>query len=81
MKLKKEVISEKGYFADAVLVNLNEKYTVTKENILYKCGWSPFEGHTFPALIHKTIVNGHVVYDQGVINEQSKGMRLRFDRN
>jgi len=80
-EIEKRGYIREGYFADAVLVNLNEKYTVTKENILYKCGWSPFEGHTFPALIHKTIVNGHVVYDQGVINEQSKGMRLRFDRN
>lgn len=80
-EIEKRGYIREGYFADAVLVNLNEQYTVTKENILYKCGWSPFEGHTFPALIHKTIVNGHVVYDQGVINEQSKGMRLRFDRN
>jgi dihydroorotase len=80
-EIEKRGYIREGYFADAVLVNLNEKYTVTKENILYKCGWSPFEGHTFPALIHKTIVNGHVVYDQGVINEQSKGMRLHFDRN
>jgi len=80
-EIEKRGYIREGYFADAVLVNLNEQYTVTKENILYKCGWSPFEGHTFPALIHKTIVNGHVVYDQGVINEQSKGMRLHFDRN
>ena len=80
-EIEKRGYIREGYFADAVLVNLNEQYTVTKENILYKCGWSPFEGHTFPALSHKTIVNGHVVYDQGVINEQSKGMRLRFDRN
>jgi dihydroorotase len=79
-EIEKRGYIREGYFADAVLVNLNEKYTVTKENILYKCGWSPFEGHTFPALIEKTIVNGNIVYDNGRFDESIKGCRLSFLR-
>ncbi len=71
---------QEGYFADAVLVNLNQNYTVSKENILHKCAWSPFEGHTFPALIEKTIVNGNIVYDNGRFDESIKGCRLSFSR-
>jgi len=69
-----------GFFADLVLVDLNKKTTVTKENILYKCGWSPFEGSTFDASIEKTFVNGNLVYDQGEIIESSLGRKLTFDR-
>ena len=69
-----------GFFADLVLVDLNKKTTVTKENILYKCGWSPFEGTTFDASIEKTFVNGNLVYDQGKIIESSLGRKLTFDR-
>ena len=69
-----------GYFADLVLVDLNKKTIVTKENILYKCGWSPFEGTTFDAYIEKTFVNGNLVYDQGEIIESSLGRKLTFDR-
>lgn len=69
-----------GYFADLVIVDLNDSTTVTKENILYKCGWSPFEGQTFPARITHTFVNGHLVYGNGVWNESLKGQRLRFNR-
>ena len=49
-------------------------------NILYKCGWSPFEGHEFNASILKTFVNGHLVYNEGVFDESQKGMRLKFNR-
>lgn len=70
-----------GYFADLVLVNLHKETTVTKNNILYKCGWSPFEGHTFKSSIEKTFVNGHLVYDQGVFNETQKGSRLLFSHS
>lgn len=70
-----------GYFADLVLVNLDKETTVTKNNILYKCGWSPFEGHTFKSSIEKTFVNGHLVYDQGVFNETQKGSRLLFNHS
>ncbi len=69
-----------GYHADLVLVNLNMPYTVTKQNILYKCGWSPFEGHSFPATIHSTYVNGEKVYELGKIYDHAMGARLRFDR-
>lgn len=69
-----------GYHADLVLVNMNEGYAVTKNNILYKCGWSPFEGHTFPASIQATIVNGNVVYENGKVLDLYKGQRLQFDR-
>ena len=69
-----------GYFADAVIVDLNEQTTVTKENLLYKCGWSPLEGFTFPASITHTFVNGNLVYENGTINDSCKGLRLSFDR-
>jgi dihydroorotase len=69
-----------GYFADLVMVDLNQNTTVTKENILYKCGWSPFEGYIFPALITNTFVSGHHVYENGNWNESMKGQRLLFYR-
>lgn len=69
-----------GYWADLVLVDMNMPYTVTKENILYKCGWSPFEGHSFPATIKYTLVNGDVAYEDGRVNDSVRGQRLRFDR-
>lgn len=69
-----------GYFADLVLLDLNSPWTVTKENLLYKCGWSPFEGTTFHSSVEKTFVNGRLVYDQGVFDETVKGKRLNFNR-
>ena len=69
-----------GYFADLVLVNLDKPWEVTKENILYKCGWSPFEGETFNAQITHTFVNGHIAYEFGNFDETQRGMRLTFDR-
>lgn len=70
-----------GYFADVVLVDMNKKATVTKENILHKCAWSPLEGFTFPASITNTFVNGNLVYNDGIWNEANKGMRLKFNRD
>ena len=69
-----------GYFADLVLANTSASTTVSKENILYKCGWSPFEGHTFPAEITHTLVNGAVVYENGAVAASLAGRRLRFNR-
>ena len=69
-----------GYFADLVLVDLDKPWEVTKENILYKCGWSPFEGETFNAQITHTFVNGHIAYEYGNFDETTRGMRLTFDR-
>lgn len=67
-----------GYFADIVIVNPNEKYTVTKNNILYQCAWSPMENHTFSHSIDKTFVNGNLVYSDGKICSDEKGMRVSF---
>ena len=70
-----------GYYADLVIVDLNESTTVTKENILYKCGWSPLDGFTFPAAITHTFINGHLVYGNGVWDESKRGQRLGFERH
>jgi dihydroorotase len=69
-----------GYYADLVLVNLSAPTAVAKTNILYKCGWSPFEGHEFPAAIEYTMVNGQVVYEKGVVKDSLYGKRLSFRR-
>ncbi|MBN9482689.1 MAG: dihydroorotase [Bacteroidetes bacterium 43-93] len=69
-----------GYYADLVLVDMNKPTTVAKENILYKCGWSPFEGHSFPSSIKYTLVNGHVAYENGKIDDTVKGKRILYNR-
>ncbi len=69
-----------GYFADLVLVDPNKPWTVTKENILAKCGWSPLEGETFQSSIEKTWVSGNLAYDAGKIIEGRSGQRLLFER-
>ncbi|MGN7720355.1 dihydroorotase [Chitinophaga sp. 22620] len=68
-----------GYFADCVIVDLNAQTTVDKSNIHYHCGWSPFEGHTFPAAVTHTFVNGHLAYENGTFNENQLGQRLLFN--
>jgi dihydroorotase len=68
-----------GYYADLVVVDLNNPWTVEKENILYKCGWSPMEGRTFQSKIMQTFVNGHLVYNMGVIDENFRGKRMSFN--
>lgn len=79
-QIKERGFIREGYFADLVLVNMNQPQTVSEENILYKCGWSPLEGFTFPASITNTFVSGNLVYGNGVWNESNKGMRLQFNR-
>jgi dihydroorotase len=79
-KIKDRGFIREGYYADLTLVDLNSSYTVTKENILYKCGWSPFEGQTFNSQITHTFVSGHLAYENGVFNENKLGQRLTFDR-
>ena len=69
-----------GYFSDLVVVDTHANTTVTKKNILYKCGWSPLENFTFPASIDKTFVNGNMVWDNGKIDETTKGQRILFNR-
>jgi dihydroorotase len=79
-QIKERGYIREGYHADLVLVNMQQPNTVQKENILYKCGWSPLEGFRFPATITNCFVNGHLVYGNGVFNESKMGMRLQFDR-
>jgi dihydroorotase len=68
-----------GYYADLTLVDLNSKWTVTKENLLYKCGWSPLEGTLFQTEIKQTFVNGNLVFDAGHWNEEKKGLAIDFN--
>jgi dihydroorotase len=77
--IEKRGYIREGYYADLVLVDLHKPQTVSKENLLYKCGWSPFEGYTFQSSVVSTFVSGNKVYDKGVFNESAKGMRLTFN--
>ncbi len=79
-QIEKRGFIKKGYFADVVLIDTCKKQTVYKENILYKCGWSPFEGTTFSSTITHTFVNGNLMYNNGLFNEKIKGKRLTFNR-
>ncbi|WP_411274234.1 amidohydrolase family protein, partial [Daejeonella sp.] len=67
-----------GYHADLVLVDLHNPWTVDKSNILYKCGWSPFEGETFQAKVSHTFVNGNLIYEDGKFPEFIPGQRVTF---
>ena len=78
--IKKRGFIREGYKADLCLVNPDSQWTVSKENILYKCGWSPFEGMTFSSKVIMTIVNGTIVYDNGTFNESYRGSKLEFER-
>lgn len=69
-----------GYFADMVLINPVREENVTLDSLMYKCGWSPFAGHTFRSSVVKTFVNGHLVFNEGVFDESKLGMRLTFNR-
>ncbi|GER60370.1 dihydroorotase [Patiriisocius marinus] len=79
-QIKERGYIRKGYKADLVIIDPNSPWTVTKENIAYKCGWSPFEGTTFKSRVKYTFVNGQIVYDNGRILEANKGQRIEFDR-
>jgi dihydroorotase len=79
-QIKERGYIREGYHADLVIVDLNQPATIKKENILYKCGWSPLEEFTFPASITHTFINGNLVYGNGVWNESKKGERLKFER-
>lgn len=78
-RIKDRGFIREGYFADLVVISPNRPYEVSKENIFYKCGWSPFEGYTFSNTIEKTFVNGNLVYDNGSICSDEIGKRLIFD--
>ena len=79
-KIEKRGFIRENYFADLVLVDINKKYEVKKEDLLYKCKWSPFEGDELFGKVNYTIVNGNIVYENGRFNESIKGMRLTFNR-
>ncbi len=79
-QIKERGFIREGYYADMVLVDMAKPYTISKENILYKCGWSPLEGFTAPATVTHTFINGNLVYGNGVFDESNRGMRLKFER-
>jgi dihydroorotase len=79
-QIEKRGFIKEGYFADLVLIDTNKPQTVSKDNILYKCGWSPFEGTTFSSTITHTFVNGNLMYKNGVFNDKIKGKRITFNR-
>ncbi len=79
-QVEKRGYLREGYFADLVLVDLQSSWAVNKDNIAYKCGWSPFEGQTFSSAVTQTFVNGHLAYDQGRFSGHRKGARLTFNR-
>ena len=79
-QIKERGYIREGYFADLVLLDINKNYKVSKDNILYKCGWSPLEGVDLPGVITNTFVNGNRVYGNGKWDASNLGQRLKFDR-
>ena len=78
-RIKKRGFIKEGYYADLTILDLNKSWTVSKENILYKCGWSPFDGHTFKSSVQSCFVNGNLVYNSGEFDESFRGLPLEFD--
>ncbi|MFY0650831.1 MAG: dihydroorotase [Cyclobacteriaceae bacterium] len=79
-QVEKRGYIREGYYADLVLIDMQKDWTVSKENILYKCGWSPFEGQTFRTSVTDTFISGHHAYNSGSFDESVRGLRLKFDR-
>ena len=79
-QIEKRGYIKEGYFADLVIVDTSNSWQVSKSNILYKCGWSPFEGNTFKSKISHTFVNGHLAYANGEVSEKRNAHRLTFNR-
>ena len=79
-KIKDRGYIREGYYADFAIVDMNKVFSVTRENTLYKCGWSPFEGYDLPASVYATILNGSLVYKEGEFLNDSLGIQLEFDR-
>lgn len=79
-KIEKRGFIREGYYADLAIVNAHLPWNVKKENILYKCGWSPFEGYNFKSRVTHTFVNGKLVYQNGKVKDLKVGQRLLFER-
>jgi len=80
-QIEKRGFIREGYYADLVLIDMDQPYEVNKNNILYKCGWSPFEGQAFQSKITHTWVNGYLVHEEGKFHEPGHGKRLIFNRS
>ncbi len=79
-QIEKRGYVREGFYADLAVVNLNSPWKVTKENVAYKCGWSPFDGNVFKAAVTHTFVNGHLAYENGVFSKDRHAKRLTFNR-
>ena len=79
-QIEKRGYLDEGYWADFSIVDINKEWSVSKDNILYKCGWSPLEGKILRGSVEKTFVNGNLVFDNGKIIEVGSGQRLLFER-
>lgn len=79
-QIEKRGFVKEGFYADLVIVNLNNPWKVSKENIAYKCGWSPFEASTFQSKISHTFVNGHLAYENGDFSAEKRAKRLTYNR-
>lgn len=80
-QVKERGYIREGYYADLAVLDIDKPYTVSNDNILYKCGWSPFNGHTFQSSIFMTIVNGNIAFTDGQVAEDLPfGMQIEFDR-
>ena len=79
-QIEKRGFVREGYYADLILVDTNDPWTVTKDNILYKCGWSPFEGVTFNSRVTHTFLNGSLVYHNNKFSKDKAAMQLTFNR-
>ena len=79
-RIRERGFLREGYFADITLIDPNRPFRVLSENILYKCGWSPFEDYLFPATVDTVLVNGAIAFKNGTLGKKSHAMRLEFDR-
>ncbi len=77
-RLEERGYLDEGYYADIAIVDTNKEWTVKRDSLYAKCGWSPFEGHQFKGAVDSTIVSGHLAWHNGQFDENQKGMRLRF---
>ena len=76
--IKKRGFVREGFFADLVILKRNQNWTINKNNLLYKCGWSPFEGKKISSLITHTFVSGHLSYENGKFNDNIMGKKIEF---